>query len=114
MLNKVYSCLYYLILFSDDGSVWDISSSCEEESTSILDVSADDFVLCCKSSYSLPPVLAALYFPAVEKQSFNEITWNCLTKPSPINDGNIISKFIVVDKLTKEGLFEVYCEANTR
>lgn len=114
MLNKVYSCPYYLILFSDDGSVWDISSSCEEESTSILDVSADDFVLCCKSSYSLPPVLAALYFPAVEKQSFNEITWNCLTKPSPINDGNIISKFIVVDKLTKEGLFEVYCEANTR
>lgn len=101
-------------MFSDDGSVWDISSSCEEDSISILDVSVDDFILCCKSSYSLPPVLVASHFSTIEKSSFDEITWNCLTKPSPIADGNIISKFTVVDKSTKEGLLRVRYEAYTR
>lgn len=90
--------------FIDDGSIWDIGSGNEDESTSVLDVCENSYVICNKTSLKQPHVLASLHLPTVISGNESvEICWNCLSKPMSINDINIISKFTVIDPETKEG-----------
>lgn len=91
-------------LFIDDGSIWDIGSANEDESTSVLDVYENSYVICNKTSLNQPHVLASLHLSTViSGDESGEICWNCLSKPMSINNINIISKFTVIDPETKEG-----------
>lgn len=86
---------------TEDGCLWDIGSTDESESTSVMDVSENDFVVCSKSSFSKSAALAWLHIPSTVT-SLSDAQWNCITQHN-ITDTSIISRFDVIDLSTEEG-----------
>ncbi len=84
------NCL--IVLFLEDGGIWDIGSSDENESTSILDVSENNFVICSKSSFLKSPVLAAMYELSIMFSPAEKPVWNTLTREAIEDKESIICK----------------------
>lgn len=87
----------------DDGTIWDISSKNEEESTILLDVSEDDYALFHTTSFKQPSVLSSLHIPSAICNSSDEPLFVPLTKPYDISDKNLIENFVVHNESSKSG-----------
>lgn len=94
---------FYISSSTDDGTIWDIGSKNEDESTIILDVSEDDYALCNTTSFKQPAVLSSLHIPSAICGTSDETLLVPLTKPYTIVEKAIISTFTVHHENTKNG-----------